>query len=526
MKSRYFYSAVLSSALAVGAVSCIEDNSLYGEGIIPALSVKVPVDSPEKLPVYNVNYGDELVLTPDVVYDGSENNLTYEWSVGTFDNKTKGPMEKVGTEKTLRYSFPKGGAYYAHLVVSDGTVGCVQDYEISVNRTFEQGYMIVSNDKDGKGNLVFIKDLTREEMEQGLPVTIIERCLQKVNDNIPEEKLAGSMFSSWTDWNTRKLISRLYVSSETKGMFLDPNTFTVVTEIDYSEVIPGFKGSLVFPDYTNPMVYDSTLKRYHKVNANLMFGYEDSAWANLKFEFIQPYSYGNESFDVYTVDLDPLVVYKNSPYGGLTSSATLPGADGGEMNIFPNNELLAIFSGTKVMVDHPYYGQYETNSACVISRDKSSGEVFTTLFTGMDGGYTMGMELVNHAKSETTAQTALPHKDISPVMSSLYNRVYFTEGNRVYVMLREGMVYTFPDKNQYCIELPSDEEITCLWMDQHLTGSETLVIATVNRQSGRGSVYFYDPKDVRTDNPDPDPKARYKDCAGRISSVTYKPRIS
>ena len=150
--------------LAVTATSCIDDSSSYGGNPLPGLSVTVPGD--EEMPVYSFNYGEDCVITPDIRYDGT-GELSYEWSIGTFNNRVKGPMEFVTNDKTLRYFFPQGGSYYAHLVVSDGEVGLVQDYEININRTFEQGYMILSNNAAGEGNLVFIKDLTREEIEAG-----------------------------------------------------------------------------------------------------------------------------------------------------------------------------------------------------------------------------------------------------------------------------------------------------------------------------------------------------------------------
>lgn len=149
-----------AAVLALLTTSCIDDSSSYGGNELPVLTIKVPGDA--EMPVYNFAYGTDCELTPDVTYNGS-GELSYEWSIGTYTDGVKGKLEVVSTEKTLKYFFPNGGAYYAHLKVTDGTVGIVQDYELSINRTFEQGYLVLSNKDNGEGNLVFIKDLTREE---------------------------------------------------------------------------------------------------------------------------------------------------------------------------------------------------------------------------------------------------------------------------------------------------------------------------------------------------------------------------
>lgn len=48
---------------------------------------------------------------------------------------------------------------------------------------------------------MFIKDPTREEIEDGIPVTVMENCLQRVNDNVASDPLVGAQMISWYDWN-------------------------------------------------------------------------------------------------------------------------------------------------------------------------------------------------------------------------------------------------------------------------------------------------------------------------------------
>ncbi|WP_303742654.1 hypothetical protein [uncultured Duncaniella sp.] len=64
MNIRYIFPAMVAAVLGTAAISCTDDNSSYGGGALPALSVVVPEN--DDMPVYNFNYGDNCVLTPDV----------------------------------------------------------------------------------------------------------------------------------------------------------------------------------------------------------------------------------------------------------------------------------------------------------------------------------------------------------------------------------------------------------------------------------------------------------------------------
>lgn len=142
MKTRYI-TLVLCGMLSAGWLSsCIDDNSKYGDNPIPSLSVTVPTTDPDKLPEVNFNYGEECVIEPKINYDGT-GELKYEWSVGTLNNGVKGELKVVSDKPILNYSFASGGSYYAHLKITDGIVGVVQEYQVNINPYFEQGYMVI-----------------------------------------------------------------------------------------------------------------------------------------------------------------------------------------------------------------------------------------------------------------------------------------------------------------------------------------------------------------------------------------------
>ena len=215
--------------------SCINDESDYGnEGSIPSL--KVSGDDQTAMPVYNFNLGETVVINPEINYSGNAADLTYHWQVGTYTNSVKGKLEDAGNERSLTYSFEQGGTYYAHLNVTDGRVGKAVDYQINVNRTFEQGYVLVSNDAQGNGNLAFVSIPTKE----GEKPILMEHCLERMNDGMTMRNLLGMEVYTIT-WPST--ITRVFVLGQDKGYCIDANTFSVLTEIDYSEIYPGFKAT-------------------------------------------------------------------------------------------------------------------------------------------------------------------------------------------------------------------------------------------------------------------------------------------
>ncbi|MDE5987860.1 MAG: hypothetical protein K2H17_00535 [Duncaniella sp.] len=523
IKKSYLFPSLVAM-LAVTATSCIDDNSTYGGNPLPGLSVTVPGDT--EMPIYSFNYGEDCVITPEINYDGSR-ELTYEWSIGTYSNSVKGPLEFVSNEKTLVHFFPQGGSYYAHLVVSDGEVGIVQDYEISINRTFEQGYMIISNNAAGEGNLVFIKDLTREEIEAGIPQTIMENCLQRVNPNIGNHTLIGSQIIQWYAWGGSGPVqtNRLAVMTSDEGLYVDPNTFVVSSTIKSNDIISGFKGSQFFMEGITPVIVDNSANKYLSLNSQYMFGYESSLYKEAKFDLIQNNTYYvglNQVSDVYFVNLSPLVFSITAAYSPTkwSSSNTIDAKDENGNPFFTNEELIAIFKGEGIV------GEYGATSypATLFTRNKTTGQLYVTAFSGI-GAYTTGMILAFRNKINTTASSAMPDMDSQIICSNTYHRSFFSKANQVFVMLKNENTYTFPSTSQAAVTFPSDEEITYMTISTQ-TGSEELIIATANKNTGRGNLYFYDVKDVRTDNPDPAPKSTYLNCADRISYITYKPRIA
>lgn len=511
---------LVSIACLATAASCIEDESKYGGLDLPTLSVDVP-DSDE-MPQININYGEECVITPQINYSGSK-ELTYAWSVGTYDNELKGELQTVSNDKVLTYKFPKGGVYFAHLNVTDGVVGLAQDYRINVNRTFESGWVIISNNDKGVGNLAFIKDLTPEEIAAGTPQILIEHGLEMVNENIGGDYLAGGLTIQLT-WP--KTATKIFVSTGSKGCFLDPNTFVAQTETDLASVVPGFSATHVFGAAQNPRVFDEKLGAYITFNGNDMFGYVESAWAGHSYDAAACGTYmswGNLNYDYAYYNRKPLEIAAYSPYfysdDHFMSSRDIE-LDG--KPLFDNEELVVAFMGeskSEYIEAWDYWSSYYP--FYFITRDVNDGQYFVSHIKDF-GSYSMEFSLVYHNELAVDANTAIPQTESDVVPSETYHRNYFHDGSKVYVMLMENDNLILPSKSQACLDF-GDEEITFMSIN---SSTDELIIATATKGTGRGNVYMYNVAEVRTDNPGATPKAVYKDCADRISNIFYKPRVT
>lgn len=505
---------MLAVLAAPAFVSCVSDDSEEGGTAIPELSVKGS-DSDE-MATYNIYLGNECSITPDITYSGGdESNLKYSWKIGTMANGLMGELEEVSTERDLKYQFATGGTYYAHFTVTDGLVGKAVNYRINVNRTFEEGYILTSTDADGSGNLAFVKILTPEEEAAGQQPVIIEHSIETMNEGYSEKGLIRAVKGSVT-WP--KTITRILVSTDTRCLVLDPNNFTILSDIKYDELYSGFKATYFMPDSYTPWAYDSSMKKFTHINLTYMFPFEYTYFSDCNSEGFNvedflccKYMYfGSESVRTFYVDYtNNKVATFNAyaPYYGLDSCFPNTG------NILDGHEIITALSGTAP-------GSNYVTPSYLITRDKATGNI--RLWTNAENSDLYQPEFFVTQDFTPTATTAVPPRGAGVVASAKQLRHYYALDNSVYVLL-PNQDFVLPDKSQFAIQFGANEEITFLDVD---VNSDNMYVATLDKTTGRGNFYIYECKDVRTDNAaSVKPKAVYKNCAGRISDVLYKPSM-
>lgn len=500
---------MLMALMAPCTVSCVSDDSEEGGTAIPELSVKGS-DSDEMI-TYNIYLGSECNITPEITYNGGdEANLRYSWKIGTMANGLQGELEEVSTERNLSYKFAAGGTYYAHLTVTDGLVGKAVNYRINVNRTFEEGYILSSTDADGGGNLAFVKILTPEEVAAGQKPVVIEHSLATMNEGYSEKGLIRAVQGS-TTWP--KTITRVLVSTETRCYVMDPNNFTILSELKYDDIYPGFKATFFMPDSYTPWAYDSSMKKFVHINLTYMFPYVYEYFSGFSAEdFIccKFMRWGSESLTTFYADYTANTVATfnaYAPYYGLDTYFPSTG------DMLSGHELLTAFSGTEP-------GSNYVTPSYLLSRDGANGDI--CLWTNTESSDLYDPTKFVRQSITPTSATAIPVRGASIVPSVKYQRHYYAVDNCIYVLLPAND-FVLPDKSQYAVRLGDGEEIT--FIDTNISADE-LYVATYDRSAQRGSFYIYDCKDVRTDNAAAvKPKAEYRHCAGRITNILYKPSI-
>ncbi|WP_155897761.1 PKD domain protein [Bacteroides pyogenes] len=499
---KYISTIIVIALLAGGLTSCINDESSLGDKELPQLKIK---GSGDTMPVYNFNLGETCTIEPQISYTGGdEKGLKYTWSIGPYEEGVKGKMEEAGNKKVLTYKFPKGGTYYAHLVVTDGKVGQTADYQININRSFEQGYMIVSKDAEGKGNLSFIKTLTPEEVAEGKEPVIIQHCLEQMNEDISEDNLLNCVLGSVT-WP--KPLTRVIVCMKDRCYFVDPNTLTIISEMKFTEVFPGFSADFFIPDAYSPYAYSKTMKKYVHLDLTYMFPYEYSYYKGYPFEdfYLCKYSsWGRIQNMTLFADYTENKVATFNAYGGN--------------NYFPSTgdlligkTIISTFLGTEMNPANyatPVYILAQDETHILLYKNDKSSNMDPAKFTSQ--------------QLEKTGKWAVPPQGARFEPSPKYHRYFYHIGSRIYVFLSEGG-FKLPEKERYAIDFGEDEEITFISTD---AGKEKLFVGTFDKRSRKGNFYIFNNADVSPDKQGSiRPEEVYKGCAERIINIIYKPRI-
>lgn len=508
MKLKISY--ILYLSVMFGMSSCISDDSSLDSIDIHQLKVAGAED--DAMPVFNFNMGDDCVITPEISYNGNMSDLTYEWGIGTYTNGVKGDLAIVSTESVLNHKFLEGGIYYAHLKVTDGKVGQVMEYQINVNRTFEHGYFLVSNDENGKSNMAFVKVMTPEEIAAGAEQVYIEHSIERMNEGVSVGKLIDCSLQTqeYEDWRLGKF-TRLLTLTDDECLFLDPNTLTVLASLKYDEATSGFRASNFIKDSYSPYLYDANQGKYLHLNSEYMYLYEKADYVGNAFDdyFAYPYKswgsvYYNASFADYEKDeaygYDAYYYYYGLPSPFVGTGALLNGQD-----------LLTVFMSAKEGYSYP---------SCLLSRSKEGQVAYLYKFS--NGISDMSNYPPTTVSFAITSETALPEEGERIWLSETYSRHYYTLDNKIYVAL-VGNAMPFPNKDEYALSFPVGETITYMYLNFQ---TDELYVATYDEAAKRGNFYIYDIADVRTDNQDnATPKMFHKHCADKIVSILYKESV-
>jgi hypothetical protein len=377
--------------------------------------------------------------------------------------------------------------------------------------------VLVSNDASGHGNLSFIKTLTDEDIEAGTEQIIIEHSLEAMNPEVGNEKLIGAGIVKLT-WPTTK--TRLLAVTENVGYFIDPNTFTAISQIKYSDVRgSSFKATHYFGDSTYPGVYDASMKKFIHFEADNMFGFEYGYYKGQTFDELYEFQYSSWG-SIYSNKL----FVTRSPFSLKTFDsnraifASTEGTTYNDVPVYQDEDFVTTFQGNKaVSYVYPFY---------MITRSTVDGSLYLynhkVVAAGTYPNYTGTFETSAKTAIAADENTAVPPVSSNIAVSATYARYYYFDGNKVYALVINSGVCSLPQKDEFIMSFPDNEEVTYVGVNT----SEELYVATCDKSTGRGNFYVYNVSECRADNQNgATAKLQYKNCADRITYVLYKDRV-
>lgn len=490
---------------AVGLTACVDDDSTGATVPLPELSI-TGSDS-ETMPVYNVYYGDELTIDPGV--KASSENLTYTWAYGTYTEVTSGNFQKgelttISNDPVLHYAFPAEGVYYVHLTVTDGMVGDVMEYQVNVNNYYQQGILVVANSTDGQGNLGFIKELTSEDIDEGMTWHVDEHCLEAENPDLEMRTLIGAdRTNAATSPYEQNPI--LIVALEDRCLYVNSTTFEVNSYSNYDEIFTGFRAThfLSADSYASyPFVYDKDMGESIHMQKAYWFIYSHSndifhyPYDDVLTGYTWQSSINSKTLDPVYVDYSiPEIYANNSMFGRFGTEDLLEG----------KNLLMVVreTSGTNLHV---------------VAQSKENALELTqyTLTQAYNDDWTGVLFNVNSETTYTaTTGDGIPPAGTHIALSQTYQVGFYPIDNSFYAYYlfnASPMLPTTP-----LITYPEGEEITCLNVN---VATNELYVGTYTAATERGNIYIYNIADLTSGNLQP--TYEFPQSTDRIVDIRYK----
>ncbi len=497
MKYRNLLAVVLLSSLSF---SCVNDDSEIGGATFPEVSISG--SELTTMQIFSVDLGTPCVITPNLVYENGcqPSDLKYLWSIGSYntESQVKGELKEVSTEPVFNYVFPQGGSYYVHLNVTNGLSGDVIDYQVNVDRSFEEGVLIVSENEAGIGNISFIKTLTEEEIAGGKQHAVLEHCVASMNEGIDMRGLLGAGSTMLQYGSSERTF---IVALKDKSYLLDPSTFALVATSNYTEAMEGYEASSFFMyDYYGgqPTLFSKDKKRMMQIDRQ--FGYAfipSSAIYQIESDCVLPgYTYFTSQD-----------WYMNSPIGIRYAASEVYSFGGySEMKWTLNDrDIISAFKNTAQYSSDIFVISRKSNDPNVLCQEHCTIEY--------DADYNVSFVALE-MEHELTEGEVLPEKETVFCYDQTYNVCYYITNGKLYAYYPNNPELSFPTTATLDF---GAEEVTSVTLNEM---KKELYIGTYDSVTKRGSVYIYDSGNVKKDKE----KLGFKACTDKIKHISYKKR--
>lgn len=105
------------------------------------------------------------------IESANDREVACEWAYGKPEGDFPGMADSIylSDSPTLDYTFNSAGSYVLRLKVDNGESVGFHYYELRVQAGFDEGYLILCNDEEGKGSMAFVKKRSPQEEAEGAP---------------------------------------------------------------------------------------------------------------------------------------------------------------------------------------------------------------------------------------------------------------------------------------------------------------------------------------------------------------------
>lgn len=477
---------------ACGLTACLRDND-YDYRTLAPITVTAASDT------INTDLGERLEYKGLKVESGPE--VRYEWAYGRPKKGTSlsdhqfDAIETISESPEIGYVFTKVGTFLLRLKLDNGERILLKYFTLNVNSGFDEGIAVLSNDREGRAALSFLKTLTAEEEAQGRQ-SFYPDVFGSVN---PEYALTRGTDLYVSDQPGASYAKLLIATDNEDGRIyqLDASSLEVLSTVSLQEFGTRFK------EFGGERASGKSLANYCLGEDGRPYRYD------MDLGFLSAATDMDVKFDRAVESVfrkgpgkasDRQGLYFGRDAVGLKVSSTswkLFSAEGYEVVNVGCKRTMTSFS------DHVFYLLFRSKA------DKDSYKIIST------------RDKLNLESERMTFRTEHLKMDASSkfVGTLASSDVYYTYDNAVY---RWNLVS--PPASEPAITVPEGEIIRDIATNfkgkaGDAGGEDVLYVATFNPGSGRGSLYVYRFSDnglVR----------EYKDKFGDPASVIYKYRTN
>ena len=430
------------------------------------------------------------------IESANDREVACEWAYGKPEGDFPGMADSIylSDSPTLDYTFNSAGSYVLRLKVDNGESVGFHYYELRVQAGFDEGYLILCNDEEGKGSMAFVKKRSPQEEAEGAQ-EVWEDLLATINPSYAFRDLRDVyVFSSSSESGV------LITSGDEEGSIyhLDPTSLEVTFRLRAMDEY-GTRTGRILGEKTSRGHYSYVIGDDGKA-----YRYEFASDLLAVRQTPYPVKYGYQSYYANTVQGTrvPLMFSESGVVGFPNSNIKGFGV--------PDGYEVINAAGTRVGTEEYY----------VIARS-TAGEPRKVQIIKSNSGISSQSTVLEYDES----RPMLIDRNSTMVPTKVSNNIYYNYDDKIYHWAMLSVTPTLPaEGDRPDITLPEGERIMAICSNAMPSTSATtvdddlLLIATYNPAATDrkpGSLYIYNLKTLEQ-------VKKYEGICEKPVAVTYK----